>query len=165
MPIYVGYDSADVYHNKELFQLNDSGLMKFKAGCPPCNYQQKGQVWGNPVYDWTNHKQSNFNWWRQRFNRLLDMVDIIRLDHFIGYQRFYKIPINDATAENGHWDISKGDELFDSLTSIITCLFGLAGLFSKNTYFYMINMNVLIILGLSSTLHHYFYDNIYFWKV
>ena len=119
MPIYVGYDSADVYHNKELFQLNDSGLMKFKAGCPPCNYQQKGQVWGNPVYDWMNHKQSNFNWWRQRFNRLLDMVDIIRLDHFIGYQRFYKIPINDATAENGHWDISKGDELFDSLTSII----------------------------------------------
>tara|TARA_Y100001978_G_scaffold195989_1_gene204967 strand:+ start:2421 stop:3890 length:1470 start_codon:yes stop_codon:yes gene_type:complete len=119
MPIYVGYDSADVYYNKELFQLNDSGLMKFKAGCPPCNYQQKGQVWGNPVYDWTNHKQSNFNWWRQRFNRLLDMVDIIRLDHFIGYQRFYKIPINDATAENGHWDISKGDELFDSLASII----------------------------------------------
>ena len=119
MPIYVGYDSADVYHNKELFQLNESGLMKFKAGCPPCNYQQKGQVWGNPVYDWTRHKQSNFNWWRQRFNRLLDMVDIIRLDHFIGYQRFYKIPINDATAENGHWDISKGDDLFDSLTSII----------------------------------------------
>ena len=119
MPIYVGYDSADVYHNKELFQLNESGLMKFKAGCPPCNYQQKGQVWGNPVYDWTKHKQSNFNWWRQRFNRLLDMVDIIRLDHFIGYQRFYKIPVNDATAENGHWDISKGDELFDSLASII----------------------------------------------
>ena len=119
MPIYVGYDSADVYHNKELFQLNESGLMKFKAGCPPCNYQQKGQVWGNPVYDWTRHKQSNFNWWRQRFNRLLDMVDIIRLDHFIGYQRFYKIPVNDATAENGHWDISKGDELFDSLASII----------------------------------------------
>ena len=119
MPIYVGYDSADVYHNKELFQLNESGSMKFKAGCPPCNYQQKGQVWGNPVYDWTRHKQSNFNWWRQRFNRLLDMVDIIRLDHFIGYQRFYKIPINDATAENGHWDISKGDDLFDSLASII----------------------------------------------
>ena len=119
MPIYVGYDSADVYHNKELFQLDDSGLMKFKAGCPPCNYQQKGQVWGNPVYDWAKHEQSNFKWWRQRFNRLLDMVDIIRLDHFIGYQRYYKIPINDATAENGQWDKSKGDELFDSLTSII----------------------------------------------
>ena len=119
MPIYVGYDSADVYHNKELFQLNDSGLMKFKAGCPPCNYQEKGQVWGNPVYDWINHEQSNFKWWRQRFRRLLDMVDIIRLDHFIGYQRYYKIPIDESTAENGYWDDSKGDELFDSLAPMI----------------------------------------------
>ena len=93
--------------------------MKFKAGCPPCDYQEKGQVWGNPVYDWVNHERSKFKWWSQRFNRLLDMVDIIRLDHFIGYQRYYKIPINDSTAENGQWDHSKGDELFDSLTPMI----------------------------------------------
>ena len=119
MPIYVGYDSADVYHNKQLFQLNDIGLMKFKAGCPPCDYQEKGQVWGNPVYDWSNHEQTKFNWWRQRFKRLLGMVDIIRLDHFIGYQRYYKIPVNDITAENGQWDNSGGDALFDSLSSII----------------------------------------------
>ena len=119
MPIYVGYDSADVYHNKQLFQLNDIGLMKFKAGCPPCDYQEKGQVWGNPVYDWSNHEQTKFNWWRQRFKRLLGMVDIIRLDHFIGYQRYYKIPVNDITAENGQWDNSGGDALFDSLNSII----------------------------------------------
>ena len=119
MPIYVGYDSADVYHNKQLFQLDDIGLMKFKAGCPPCDYQEKGQVWGNPVYDWSKHEQTKFNWWRQRFERLLGMVDIIRLDHFIGYQRYYKIPVNDVTAENGQWDNSDGDALFDSLSSII----------------------------------------------
>ena len=119
MPIYVGYDSADVYHNKQLFQLDDIGLMKFKAGCPPCDYQEKGQVWGNPVYDWSKHEQTKFNWWRQRFERLLAMVDIIRLDHFIGYQRYYKIPVNDVTAENGQWDNSDGDALFDSLSSII----------------------------------------------
>ena len=93
--------------------------MKFKAGCPPCDYQEKGQVWGNPVYDWSKHEQTKFNWWRKRFERLLAMVDIIRLDHFIGYQRYYKIPVNDVTAENGQWDNSGGDALFDSLSSII----------------------------------------------
>ena len=119
MPIYVGYDSADVYTNQNLFQLDDSGEMEYKAGCPPCEYQKDGQVWGNPLYQWTEHENTNFEWWRNRFKKLLDMVDIIRLDHFIGYERHYRIPINDETAINGEWIKSPGEKLFSSMESLI----------------------------------------------
>ena len=120
MPIYVGYDSADVYANQDLFQLDDSGKMKYKAGCPPCEYQEEGQVWGNPLYEWSAHESSNFNWWKSRFNKLLEMVDIIRLDHFIGYERHYRIPVNDKRAKNGEWIKSPGDKLFSNMGSIIS---------------------------------------------
>ena len=119
MPIYVGYDSADVYSNQELFQLNISGEMKYKSGCPPCEYQENGQVWGNPLYQWEEHEKSEFIWWKNRFSKLLEMVDLIRLDHFIGYHRYYRIPINDETAENGEWLNSPGDKLFSKMTSVI----------------------------------------------
>jgi len=119
MPIYVGYDSADVYSNQELFQLNISGEMKYKSGCPPCEYQENGQVWGNPLYQWEEHEKSEFIWWKNRFSKLLEMVDLIRLDHFIGYHRYYRIPVNDETAENGEWLNSPGDKLFSKMTSVI----------------------------------------------
>ena len=119
MPIYVGHDSADVYSNQELFQLKTSGEMKYKSGCPPCEYQVNGQVWGNPLYEWKEHEKSEFIWWENRFNKLLEMVDLIRLDHFIGYHRYYRIPVNDETAKNGKWIKSPGDKLFSKMTSVI----------------------------------------------
>ena len=119
MPIYVGYDSADVYFNKSLFQLDESGRMKYKSGCPPCEYQEEGQVWGNPLYKWEAHEESNFAWWKNRLSKLLEMVDVIRLDHFIGYHRYYRIPFNDMTAKNGEWIKSPGDKLFSMMSTII----------------------------------------------
>ena len=119
MPIYVGYDSADVYSNQCLFQLDDSGRMKYKSGCPPCEYQEEGQVWGNPLYKWEAHEESNFVWWKNRFSKLLEMVDVIRLDHFIGYHRYYRIPINESTARNGEWIKSPGDKLFSTMSTKI----------------------------------------------
>ena len=115
MPIYVGYESSDVYSNRQLFQLNQDGHMIFQSGCPPCKFQKNGQLWGNPIYAWEKHKKTNFKWWTQRFKKLFEMVDIIRLDHFIGYDRYYRIPVKDKTAINGEWVEAIGKELFRSL--------------------------------------------------
>lgn len=120
MPIYVGYYSADVYANQDLFQLDSSGKMIYQGGCPPCEYQAEGQLWGSPLYNWKNHKKTNFKWWQQRFNKLFEMVDIIRLDHFIGYSRYYRVHISDQTARNGEWIDAPGDTLFQVLESTIT---------------------------------------------
>ena len=118
MPIYVGHESADVYANQILFNLESSGKMIYQGGCPPCEYQNEGQLWGNPLYNWRNHEETNFLWWKKRFKKLFDMVDIIRLDHFIGYIKYYRIPFNSDTAHNGEWVQAPGDKLFDSLKSI-----------------------------------------------
>ena len=112
MPIYVGYDSADVCFNRSLFQLDIEGNMEYQGGCPPCNYQEEGQLWGTPLYNWSRHIDSNFDWWRKRFRKLFEMVDSVRLDHFIGYARYYRIPSADKTAHNGSWINSPGDQLF-----------------------------------------------------
>ena len=122
MPIYVGYDSSDVYANRTLFELNSFGKMIYQGGCPPCEYQSEGQLWSNPLYDWENHEKTNFKWWQQRFKKLLEMVDTIRLDHFIGYTKYYRIPIGDQTAHNGEWIPAPGDKLFQVLESTITDL-------------------------------------------
>ena len=115
MPIYVGYESSDEYSNRQIFQLNQDGHMIFQSGCPPCKFQKNGQLWGNPIYAWEKHKKTNFKWWKQRFKKLFEMVDIIRLDHFIGYDRYYRIPVKDKTAINGEWVEAIGKELFRSL--------------------------------------------------
>jgi len=119
MPIYVGYDSADVYANPELFQLDSEGRMIYQGGCPPCEYQEEGQLWGSPLYNWQNHEKTNFEWWQRRFKKLFEMVDIIRLDHFIGYAKYYRVPITDQTAHNGEWIQAPGDKLFQVLDSTI----------------------------------------------
>mgnify|MGYP001185810822 FL=1 len=115
MPIYVGYDSADVFYNKELFQLDGAGEMLWQSGCPPCEFQEDGQLWGAPLYNWKNHEEQNFDWWKKRFKKLFGMVDIIRLDHFIGYAHYYRIPMNEETAKNGQWINAPGEKLFKEL--------------------------------------------------
>ena len=93
--------------------------MKYQGGCPPCEYHDGGQLWESPLYEWKNHERTNFKWWEQRFKKLFEMVDIVRLDHFIGYTKYYKIPISDQTAHNGEWIEAPGDKLFQSLKSKI----------------------------------------------
>ena len=118
MPIYVGYDSSDVYANHHLFKLDSLGKMIYQGGCPPCKYQEEGQLWGNPLYDWIIHEETDFKWWKERFQKLFEMVDTIRLDHFIGYVKYYRIPISNKTARNGEWIEGPGDKLFDALKAM-----------------------------------------------
>ena len=117
IPLYVSYDSADVWANNELFQLDESGNMQFQSGSPPCKYNDEGQIWENPLYDWAKHEEDNFKWMKLRFKKLLEMVDVARLDHFIGYKRYYRIPIDQSTAMQGEWLPGPGKILFQELLS------------------------------------------------
>ena len=115
MPIYVDHDSSDVFSNRHLFDLNKDGTMIYQSGAPPCDFQKKGQLWGTPVYSWDKHEEEQYKWWVQRFKKLFQMVDIIRLDHFIGYAKFYRVSASRKTAINGEWLCGPGANLFDAI--------------------------------------------------
>ena len=114
LPIYVDYDSADVWSQKKLFQLDDDVSMLYEAGCPPCEFNIDGQHWGMPVYNWSEHINSDFDWWKNRFIRMFDLFDCIRIDHFIGFERYFSIPIGKKT-KKGFWSQSPGEKLFSSI--------------------------------------------------
>ena len=112
MPIYVAVDSVDVWTNKDYFLLDEDNYPTMVAGCPPDAFSPKGQLWGNPIYNWDKLKEDNFSWWIKRFKRNIELYDIIRIDHFRGFAGYYAIPYNDTTAECGKWYHSPGKELF-----------------------------------------------------
>lgn len=112
MPIFVAYDSVDVWAHQELFQLDQSGHPLAVAGVPPDYFSKTGQLWGNPLYNWDRLKQTGFAWWLDRFRRDLQCADLVRLDHFRGFQACWSIPIDEETAINGHWEEVPGAELF-----------------------------------------------------
>ncbi|MCU0487697.1 MAG: 4-alpha-glucanotransferase [Anaerolineales bacterium] len=103
IPIFVAHDSADVWANPDLFFLTKTGQPKVVAGVPPDYYSATGQLWGNPLYRWKYHKQTGFAWWIKRMQAVLQLVDIIRLDHFRGFAGYWQVPGNAKTAENGRW--------------------------------------------------------------
>jgi 4-alpha-glucanotransferase len=116
IPIYVAHDSADVWANQEFFELDpETGAAALMAGVPPDYFSETGQLWGNPVYNWDKLVETNFNWWIQRFESLLKLVDIIRADHFRGFQAFWAIEQGETTAINGGWIKAPGAELFSTL--------------------------------------------------
>lgn len=103
MPIYVSADSADAWANPGIFQLNADGQPTAVAGCPPDAFAAEGQVWGNPLYDWGALRESGYDWWLRRIGRALDLYDVVRLDHFIGFERYYAIPaVRKATEGSYH---------------------------------------------------------------
>ncbi|HHT55815.1 MAG TPA: 4-alpha-glucanotransferase [Acholeplasma sp.] len=112
IPIYVSYDSSDVWTRPELFMLDHENIPTFVAGVPPDNFSKDGQLWGNPLYNWPKHQEENFKWWIKRIKRQIDLFDVIRIDHFIGFVNYYKIPATDETAANGVWEKALGRELF-----------------------------------------------------
>jgi 4-alpha-glucanotransferase len=116
IPIYVAHDSADVWANPQFFELdqktNEVALM---AGVPPDYFSATGQLWGNPVYNWQELQQQDFKWWVQRFEAMLDYVDIIRIDHFRGFQAFWAVPQGEETAMNGEWVEAPGEAFFEVL--------------------------------------------------
>ncbi len=112
MPIYVAYDSVDVWANPELFCLDEQKKPVEVAGCPPDDFSPTGQLWGNPLYKWDYHKKQHFEWWINRIKFASQIYDTVRIDHFRGFESFYAIPFGNETAEEGHWRKAMGKELF-----------------------------------------------------
>lgn len=115
VPIYVAFDSADTWANPELFQLDEKNLPLGVAGCPPDAFSATGQLWGNPLYNWAYHKKTGYDWWLKRIAYCFDLYDIVRIDHFRGFDEYYSIPYGDETAVNGHWEKGPGMDLFNTI--------------------------------------------------
>ncbi len=113
IPIYVSYDSADVWSHSELFMLDENKKPTVVAGCPPDDFNEDGQLWGNPVYDFDALKERGYDWWLDRFKRASKLYDIIRLDHFRGFESFYAVPADRSDARQGQWLKGCGREMFD----------------------------------------------------
>jgi 4-alpha-glucanotransferase len=115
MPIYVAYQSADVWASQEIFKLNKSGKLVFKSGVPPDYFSKTGQLWGNPVYKWQVLKEQDYKWWVERMRQNLKLYDIFRIDHFRGFVKFWQVPGGDRNAVRGKWVKGPGADLFKTL--------------------------------------------------
>jgi 4-alpha-glucanotransferase len=115
IPIYVAFDSADVWAHRRLFTVARNGEAKFAAGVPPDYYSKTGQRWGNPLYRWKEMEKDDFLWWRNRFSKLFELVDIVRIDHFRGFESFWRIPADEPTAKTGKWVKAPGRKFFKSM--------------------------------------------------
>ncbi len=119
LPIYVSHDGADVWANRELFQLDPEGRPAAVAGVPPDYFSETGQLWNNPLYDWEANRRQGYAWWVRRVRNLLRRVDVVRLDHFRGFQAYWEVPGDAVTAEQGQWVPGPGAELFDAIDRAI----------------------------------------------
>jgi 4-alpha-glucanotransferase len=117
IPIYVAHDSSDVWANPELFHLDADGNPSKVAGVPPDYFSATGQLWGNPIYRWDVLKSQGYDWWVRRFRETLKVVDLVRLDHFRGFEAFWEVPAGEATAQNGKWVKGPGSDLFRFVTA------------------------------------------------
>ena len=115
IPIFIAHDSSDVRTNPELFDLDDKGNPRTVAGVPPDYFSRTGQLWGNPLYRWDVMAQSGYRWWIGRVHSMLDMVDIIRLDHFRGFEKYWEIQAGSKNAVAGRWIEGPGNRLFHAL--------------------------------------------------
>ena len=115
IPIYVSLDSAEVWAHPELFQLDKNGRPTAVAGCPPDGFSADGQLWGNPLYDWAYHKKTGYAWWVKRMQKSKELYDVIRIDHFRGFDQYYSIPYPAENAKNGKWVDGPNIDLFKKL--------------------------------------------------
>ena len=116
IPIYVAFDSADTWSAPEMFRFNDALEPIDVAGCPPDGFSQTGQLWGNPLYDWEYHKKTGYDWWIRRIEHCFRLYDVVRIDHFRGFDEYYAIPYGDKTAERGWWEKGPGMDLFRTVS-------------------------------------------------
>lgn len=115
IPIYVAMDSADAWAHPELFQLDENNIPYAVAGCPPDGFSADGQLWGNPLYRWDYHRGTDYEWWMSRLHFCFQMYDVLRIDHFRGFDEYYSIPYGEKSAVNGHWEKGPGMELFQCM--------------------------------------------------
>ena len=119
IPIYVSYNSADVWANKELFQLDDNFKPEYISGVPPDDFNHDGQIWENPLYDWEKNKETGYRWWKERVAYNLHLTDVVRLDHFIGFTRYWSIPAKLFDAKQGEWLPGPNSHFFTELQKAI----------------------------------------------
>lgn len=115
IPIFVAGDSVDAWTNVELFKMDEDYKQLFSAGVPPDAFSDEGQLWGNPIYDWDKHIETNFEWWTKRIKATMKMCDIVRIDHFRGLESYWQVPSSEKTALNGKWVKAPGQLLLDHL--------------------------------------------------
>ena len=114
MPIFVAYESVDVWMNQQLFSLDDHGRPELVAGVPPDYFSKTGQMWGNPLYRWDRLAETNFAWWTSRFRQAFEHFDILRIDHFRGFESYWEIPAGADNAIGGQWKTGPGRAPFDA---------------------------------------------------
>ena len=119
IPIFVAYDSADVWANPDLFFIDEDSQSSVVAGVPPDYFSETGQLWGNPLYHWDVLKGRDYDWWIARFRAILSQVDIVRLDHFRGFAGYWEIPAGSATAETGRWVQGPGEDFLTAVESAL----------------------------------------------
>ncbi|QOJ13796.1 MAG: 4-alpha-glucanotransferase [Planctomycetia bacterium] len=115
IPIFVAYDSSDVWARQELFALTPDGRRRWQTGVPPDDFNRNGQLWEHPLYDWNAHQKERFAWWIARFRHTLAQFDAVRIDHFLGFARCWAVPGHHRTALRGQWRPAPGRELFDAV--------------------------------------------------
>ena len=115
IPIYVAFDSADTWAAPQMFQFDENNEPTGVAGCPPDAFSATGQLWGNPLYDWEYHKSTGYEWWIRRIEHCLKLYDVVRIDHFRGFDEYYTIPYGEKTAVNGKWLPGPGMDLFRAI--------------------------------------------------
>jgi 4-alpha-glucanotransferase len=115
MPIYIALDSADAWAHPEILLIDEAGRPSFVAGVPPDYFSADGQLWGNPLYDWPFHARHGYAWWVERMRHAAERMDLVRIDHFRGFEAYWSIPFGSETARSGEWLKGPADDLFDAL--------------------------------------------------
>lgn len=119
IPIFMAWDSVDVWANKKLFQLDSKGYPTVVAGVPPDYFSETGQLWGNPLYNWEKHTQTGYEWWINRIKYQLTLADFVRIDHFRGFDKYWAVPYGEQTAINGKWIEAPGVNFFTQLEATL----------------------------------------------
>src|SRR5699024_2702763 len=112
IPIYVAEDSADIWSNPKYFNVDKDMKPITVAGCPPDAFSETGQLWGNPIYNWSALEDDEYSWWIDRVRESFKLYDVVRIDHFRGFESYWEVPYGDKTAENGEWTKGPGIKLF-----------------------------------------------------
>lgn len=140
IPIYVGYESCDVWQNPDLFMLDKNMMPSLLAGCPPDEFSKKGQLWGNPVYNWKRHKKTEYLWWIKRIEFAFKMCDVLRIDHFRGFESFYAVKAGSKDATEGKWYKGPGYTFFSHLKANL----GLLSIIAEDLGFTTIGVEKLL---------------------
>ncbi len=122
MPICIALDSSDAWANRDILRLDSEGHPDCVAGVPPDYFSEDGQLWGNPLYDWDQHAATGYAWWVDRLKATSELADLVRIDHFRGFESYWSIPAESATARTGAWEPGPGDAIFDAMKDALGAL-------------------------------------------